>query len=145
MTAEEIRSSFKHVVSPEAQAPIVETQTTDRVLMLQEVLFLQEIAAQMAELNERLKPGSLEMNIYDCTFEDTRKARAKVNTAQESNSLLKLLSESRQGLDGHRFNSTFIGILSNRVPPEIWRDAVAATRQYLTEPGELAPGETASV
>jgi hypothetical protein len=30
---------------------------------------LMEIAAQLAELNERLKPGNLEINIFDCSFE----------------------------------------------------------------------------
>lgn len=32
-------------------------------------VFLREIAAQLAELNERLKPGNFEANIIDCSFE----------------------------------------------------------------------------
>jgi len=39
--------------------------------------WLREIAAQLAELNERLTPGKLEVNIYDCSFEGSRKAGEK--------------------------------------------------------------------
>ena len=35
---------------------------------------MREIAAQLAELNERLKPGNLDVNIYDCSFADSRRA-----------------------------------------------------------------------
>ena len=35
---------------------------------------LREIAAQLAELNERLTPGNFEVNIYDCSFEDSKRA-----------------------------------------------------------------------
>ena len=31
--------------------------------------WLQEIAAQLSELNERIKPGNLEVNVYNCDSE----------------------------------------------------------------------------
>jgi hypothetical protein len=39
--------------------------------------WLQELAAQLAELNERLTPGNLEVNIYDCSFDGANKAGQK--------------------------------------------------------------------
>jgi hypothetical protein len=35
---------------------------------------LMEIAAQLAELNERLRPGNLDINIFDCSFEGAKRA-----------------------------------------------------------------------
>jgi hypothetical protein len=35
---------------------------------------LMEIAAQLAELNERLRPGNLDVNIFDCSFEGGKRA-----------------------------------------------------------------------
>jgi hypothetical protein len=63
VTADEIRSQINvgsHTGLDEAQ-----------------FLVLREIAAQLAELNERLTPGKLEVNIYDCSFEGSRKAGEK--------------------------------------------------------------------
>lgn len=39
-----------------------------------EAFYLMEIAAQLAELNERLRPGNLDVNIFDCSFEGSRRA-----------------------------------------------------------------------
>ena len=54
MTAEEIRKV--HIYGGDAgTAEIAE--------------FLREIAAQLAELNERMKPGNLEVSIFNCDSE----------------------------------------------------------------------------
>jgi hypothetical protein len=64
MTADEIRKTEITGEWTEAQEAI-----GDSVFQM-----LREIAAQLAELNERLKPGNLDVNIYDCSFADSRRA-----------------------------------------------------------------------
>ncbi len=67
MTADEIRKT-------EICADWTDTQENigDSIFKM-----LREIAAQLAELNERLTPGNLEVNIYDCSFDGARKAGHK--------------------------------------------------------------------
>lgn len=76
MTAEEIRNVVKIVFAPSCQ-PLAEVPTIQGQALSCAVIFLQEIAAQLAELNARLTPGNFEVNIYDCSFDDAKKAGQK--------------------------------------------------------------------
>ena len=64
MTAEEIRKA--EICADWTNA---EENIGDSIFQM-----LREIAAQLAELNERLRPGNLEVNIYDCSFDGSNKA-----------------------------------------------------------------------
>ena len=58
MTADEIRAHWKN-------ADI----TTQHEALVHVTFYLAEIAAQLAELNNRMLPGNLEINTFDCSAE----------------------------------------------------------------------------
>jgi hypothetical protein len=67
MTAEEIRSVDVPALNDDFRTEV----------QVKALVMLREIAAQLAELNERLTPGNFEVNIYDCSFEGSKKAGSK--------------------------------------------------------------------
>lgn len=78
MTADEIRNVIE-TIDPDPDRPEGTTirEMTRAGHSSSQFVLLREIAAQLAELNERLRPGNLEVNIYDCSFEGSKKAGQK--------------------------------------------------------------------